>query len=385
MRISLSLDLQRLLIMLAGAGILKYLLTPLLADSEPIWLRLTSGLCILGFGARYPLTIAAEYIESSTDILSKKTHLAAGLLQSLGTAFPDMILGVTAAVVSLQLAASDPARAISYAMIAAATTFGSNIYNIGHAAWCIYRQNRADKVHEKVPMFPYIRRFGFLTPLRGHHRRPSIAEIDTAVRLLTILSLLTGAIALLMVGFGQVGPTLFQLIRPAGIGLLIITSLVLYRFRAAETGNLPEVKAAKSTLGDQKAHGYTVWLTLLAAGVAIAFTAESMVHALESLSVLTHIPYVVSGTLAGVIGCLGEMLVIHNYSIHASGRLGDAIVGVAMDNIVTIMGASIVAIMGGIFLGGTSLIVLFIVILTLNTLLIDQINILKSTLMAVAK
>lgn len=74
------------------------------------------------------------------------------------------------------------------------------------------------------------------------------------------------------------------------------------------------------------------------------------------------------------------MLVIHNYSIHSNGRLGDAIVGVAMDNIVTIMGAAIVSVMGGIFLGGTSLITLFVIILSLNTVLIDQISRLKATL-----
>ena len=370
----------RLSFMLASALALKYLLSPLLAESSPVWLQYLSGLIILLFGARYPLAQAAEIIEASTDVLSKKTHLAAGLLQSLGTAFPDMILGVTAAVISLQLAATDPTRAISYAMIAAATTFGSNIYNIGHAAWCIARQNRADKIHKKVLMFPYIKHLGTLTPLIHHRRRPSLQEIDTAVRLLTTLSILTAVIALLMVGFGQISPSLYQLIRPAGVGLFVVTSLVLYAFRRAETQNLPEVEAAKAQLESASQSNLSLWLSLLMAGIAIAATAESMVHALESLSVLTHIPYVVSGTLAGVIGCLGEMLVIHNYSIHASGRLGDAIVGVAMDNIVTIMGASIVAIMGGIFLGGTSLIVLFVIILCLNTILIEQINTLKSTL-----
>jgi len=51
-----------------------------------------------------------------------------------------------------------------------------------------------------------------------------------------------------------------------------------------------------------------------------------------------------------------------------------------MDNIVTTMGAAIVAIMGGIFLGSNSLILIFVIILTTNTLLIEQISKLKNSL-----
>jgi hypothetical protein len=42
------------------------------------------------------------------------------------------------------------------------------------------------------------------------------------------------------------------------------------------------------------------------------------------------------------------------------------------------MGASIVAIIGGIFLGGSALILLFVLIITLNTILIWQISRLKN-------
>jgi hypothetical protein len=117
-------------------------------------------------------------------------------------------------------------------------------------------------------------------------------------------------------------------------------------------------------------------------GVAILFAAESMIRTMEVFSHLTHIPFVVTGIMAGLIGCFGEMLVVHNFAINPKGRIGDAIVGVAMDNIVTTLGASIVAIMGGIFLGGNSLIIIFIIILTANTLLIEQISKLKNDLQA---
>jgi len=95
---------------------------------------------------------------------------------------------------------------------------------------------------------------------------------------------------------------------------------------------------------------------------------------------LTHLSFVLTGILAGVIGCFGEMLVVHNFSVNPKGRIGDAVVGVAMDNIVTTLGASIVAVMGGIFLGGNSLIVIFVLILAGNTVLIQQISKLKNAI-----
>ncbi|MEK7066499.1 MAG: hypothetical protein AAB965_02950, partial [Patescibacteria group bacterium] len=126
---------------------------------------------------------------------------------------------------------------------------------------------------------------------------------------------------------------------------------------------------------------WRIWLDLVLSGGAILFTAESMVKAMEVFSHLTHIPFVVTGIMAGLIGCFGEMIVVHNFSVNPKGgRIGDAIVGVAMDNIVTTLGASIVAIMGGIFLGGNSLILIFIIILAVNTLLIEQISKFKNSL-----
>ncbi len=375
---------QTLILMLLSAVALKYGLTHFLTSDYSSFIRIPTALFILIFGAIYPLTKSAEIIEGATDVLSKKTGLAAGLLQSLGTAFPDMILGVTAAIISLSYVKNDPERAISFAMIAAATTFGSNIYNIGHSIWCISRQNLADRLGSQILMFPKIKRGGNIIPLKKHKKLPTIIQINTGINLLTILTLLTAGVALLMVAFGQVGPNLYQLIRPAGVFLFLLTIYVLLKFRTSGD-SLPETDLAEENTPISSLSLPLVWLSLIIAGVTIAFSAETMIKSLEVISVITGIPYVISGTLAGLVGCLGEMIVIHNYSIHQNGRLGDAVVGVAMDNIVTIMGASIVAIMGGIFLGGTSLIVLFILILTLNTVLIKELGILKSTLHSLLK
>jgi len=117
---------------------------------------------------------------------------------------------------------------------------------------------------------------------------------------------------------------------------------------------------------------------LLLSGAIILFTAESMIHAIEALSYLFHIPPVITGVFAGLIGCLGEILVIHNYTVNPKGRIGDALIGVGMDNIVTTLGAAIVAMMGGIFLGGSSLIVIFVLILGMNTFLIGQVSEMKN-------
>jgi hypothetical protein len=122
-------------------------------------------------------------------------------------------------------------------------------------------------------------------------------------------------------------------------------------------------------------------LALAVAAVSILFAAESMVKGIEELSIVTGLPFVIAGVLAGIIGCLGEMLVVHNFSISPKGRIGDAIVGVAMDNIVTILGAGIVAMIGGIFLGGNALILIFVIILCLNTILLWQIGKLQKTIL----
>lgn len=106
-------------------------------------------------------------------------------------------------------------------------------------------------------------------------------------------------------------------------------------------------------------------------------TAETMVEAVNHGCLLFHIPVVIGGTLAGIIGCLAEMIVVYKFTVNPVGRIGDAVVGVAMDNIITIIGASIVALLGGIFLGGSSLIVIFVLILTVNMLLVWQVSELK--------
>ena len=69
--------------------------------------RLTTGLFIIFIGAFYVIRSTAKIIESTTEVLSHRTRLAGGLLQSLGTAFPDMILGISAALISLRFVEKD--------------------------------------------------------------------------------------------------------------------------------------------------------------------------------------------------------------------------------------------------------------------------------------
>lgn len=181
-----------------------------------------------------------------------------------------------------------------------------------------------------------------------------------------------------MVFFGKITPPagitgdLYQLKWYIGVIMVALILLTLYIFRKNYGSHQDD-----ETNDFTSAHGIILWLVLIICGVIILFTAESMVEAVVKFSEITHIPAVISGLLVGIIGCLGEMLVIHNYTVNPKGRIGDAVVGVAMDNIVTLLGASVIAIIGGIFLGGSALIAIFIVILCLNAVLIWQVAKLK--------
>jgi len=234
-------------------------------------------------------------------------------------------------------------------------------------------------------MFPPFKFGGKLIPFEKHKIKPFRKEIDGAIRVLTALTVLTAFVAISMVLFGQVkdldkgmAGSLYHLTLSVGVVLLLLCVGILYFFRKDQRPEslikdvLPEVKYYFG----KKA--WRIWLDLFLSGVAILITAESMIKAMEVFSLLTYTPFVITGIMIGFIGCLGEIIVVHNFSVHPNGRIGDAIVGVAMDNIITVLGASIVAIMGGIFLGGNSLILIFIIILTVNTLLIEQISRLKN-------
>jgi Ca2+/Na+ antiporter len=341
------------------------------------WMRLVTIITILMIGTFYVLKKAAKVIEESTEVLSRRTKLAGGLLQSIGTAFPDMVLGVVAALVSSSLREVNYAEAISYAMMAAATTFGSNIYNIAHAAWCLWRQNKADYLGKRVLMWPHFKRGGVVRPIKEQQQKPFIGDLNTATKLLVALTIITAIVAVVMVTIGRVaapaGVTgdVYQLIRPAGIVLFILCAGVMYSFRKVKR-QVMEVENEENIFF--KKNNLEIWVHLLVAGIAILLTAESMVHAVRVFCEITGMSIVIAGVLAGVIGCLGEMLVIHNHTVHPKGRLGDALVGVAMDNIVTTMGAAIVAILGGIFLGGNALIIIFVMILALNSVLMWQVG-----------
>ena len=372
---------------LLALGLRFIIVNNFLDGSKSWWLQIIAILLIFYIGIAYVFQGTAKVIEETTDVLKDRTKLAGGFLQSFGTAFPDMIIGVMAAFLSLQVRDTDMVRAMNLAVVAASATFGSNIYNIAHAVWCIYRQNLANLKNKTILMFPFFKSGGSLKPLVEHKVKPSICEMDNAIRILTALTGLTAFVAISMVLFGRVKTEIvglpgdiYQLILPVGLVLFILCAFILYHFRKSSRPESPiaEIAAEETYYGKQKT--WRIWLDLAFSGVAILFAAESMVRAIEVFSEITNIPFVITGVLAGLIGCFGEMMVVHNFSVSSNGRIGDAITGVAMDNIVTTMGASIVAIMGGIFLGGSSLILIFIIILAANTMLIEQISLLKNKL-----
>ncbi len=367
---------------------LKVFVDMMVGDAFGFWGQVLGVITVFAIGVGYVFRGTAQVIEETTEVLQKRTKLAGGLLQAFGTAFPDMVIGIMAAYISLHVRSSDYLRAINLAIVAASTTFGSNIYNIVHAAWCIYRQNQANIKRKSILMFPPFVFGGSLIPFAEHKTKPSLREMDGAIRVLTALTLLTAIVAVSMVLFGRVRGDvggvitgdLYQLIQPVGLVIFMLCVVVLYSFRKSHRPVSPVEEIVTEERYYARQHTTRIWLDLFLSGVAILLTAESLVKTIEVVSALTHIPFVLTGILAGLIGCFGEMMVVHNFSVNPKGRIGDAVVGVAMDNIVTTLGAAIVAMMGGIFLGGNALILIFIVILTANTLLIEQITRLKNSL-----
>ncbi|MEK7097199.1 MAG: hypothetical protein AAB859_02660, partial [Patescibacteria group bacterium] len=282
-------------LLLGTASFIRFILTPFL-NNQNIFLQLGSVIIILFIGAFFLLRASAKVIEETTEVLSERTKLAGGLLQSLGTAFPDMILGIVAAIVSVNLRSTDFPRAINYAIIAASTTFGSNIYNIGHAAWCMYRQNKANKSNRSIFMFPGIPGGGKVIPFAKHLIKPHLLEFDTAIQILIVLTLLTSVVAVSMVLFGKVQikelnltEDLYQLIRPIGIVIFFLSGLILYLFRKTHRKESAINDIAEAEQFYRKKSTRTILFHLLLSGVIILLTAESMIYAIETLSHITHI------------------------------------------------------------------------------------------------
>jgi len=361
---------------------LRFYIIKLLASENRLFVFLII-LTIFSIGI-YLIPQTARIIGETTGVLKNRTGLAGGFLQSLGTAFPDMVIGVVAAILSLQVIGQDYLKAINLAIIAASTTFGSNIYNILHAAWCIYRQNKADKLNRQVFMFPYIKNSGLVTPLAQHKLKPLIKEIDASLTILTFLSLLTASVALNMVIFGKVNQVpqgikgdLYQLTKSIGFIILALSLAIIFIFRKSH-----HEKFEDENNGYNNFSNFRLWSLVGISGIIILFSAESIIEAVSKFSEITHFPYVLAGVITALIGCLGEMVVIHDFTVHPKGRITDALIGIAMDNIVTTMGAAFIAILGGIFLGSDALIIIFVMILFSNTLLMGQISQLKNFYLA---
>ncbi len=368
--------------LMVGLGARFYLLPLLESENHALVWLIIAVLLVIGV---YLIQQTASIIEKTTGVLKDRTGLAGGLLQALGTAFPDMVIGVVSAILSLQAAATDITRSMNLAIIAASTTFGSNIYNILHAAWCVYRQNKADKLGKRILMFPGIKWGGVVKPLKEHKTKPGVAEVNAAMEILVYLGLLTLMVAVGMVLFGKVDKgdvlamfpgDLYQLTKTIGVVVLLASLAIIYVFRRSHATHEGE--------GEENYYfgrsSVRIWLDLLLSGLVILLAAESLIEAVTMFSELTGVPYVLTGIITALVGCLGEMIVIHNFSVNPKGRLADAITGVVMDNVVTIIGACLISIIGGIFLGSDALIIIFVVVLFSKIVLIHEVAELKDNL-----
>jgi len=233
-------------VLLVVAAIMKYVLIGFVTPENNVWLVIGEIIFVMIIGAGFVLKGTANIIEETTEVLSEKTKIASGVLQSLGTAFPDMALGIVAALISLKMAGNDYARSINYAIIAAATTFGSNIYNIGYSIWCISRQNLANALKKTIRIIPFLKNAGMVTPINQHKVKPSLKEFDTANDILNTLAILTAIVATSMVLFGKViikpenmSGDLYQLIKPVGYFIFIISVYLIFKFRKNQKAESP--------------------------------------------------------------------------------------------------------------------------------------------------
>ncbi len=376
---SIFVGVLNLIFLVAVGGIVRFILVPFMSVHNPIIVNVSMfSTFMLGI---YLLRETAKIIASTTSILKDRTDIASGLLQSIGTAFPDMVIGVIAAIMSLKWSHVDPVRSINLAIIAASTTFGSNIYNVFYAVWCIYRQNIANRKGRIISMIPLTGIAGLVRPIKLHKVKPKIEEFDTAIQIMGALSFLTALVAIVMVLFGKVlvvplgiSGDLYRLTRPLGFVVLAVCIWIMFKYRKnkAEEENY-DIGNVYVTLPTAR-----IVIDLVASGIIILLAAEAIIKSISLFADITKLPYVLVGVLTALIGCLGEIMVIHSFTVNPNGRVADAIIGVAMDNVVTTMGAAFVAILGGIFLGSEALIVIFVLILLANTLLVQQISNLKN-------
>ena len=72
---------------------IRFFLLNWLEASDSVIVQLGLAVAILAAGAFLVLKKAADVIEETTEVLSERTQIASGVLQSLGTAFPDMACG----------------------------------------------------------------------------------------------------------------------------------------------------------------------------------------------------------------------------------------------------------------------------------------------------
>ena len=85
-------------------------------------------------------------------------------------------------------------------------------------------------------MFPLIGG-GVVQPLQSHHIKPKVVEINTAISVLSALTLLTTFVVLSMVFFGRVEPIagvtgdLYQLKWYIGLIMILLIIFTLYIFR----------------------------------------------------------------------------------------------------------------------------------------------------------
>ncbi len=377
-------NLTVLFVLVTTVALLSFFLTQY---KHFIWIYI--ALMLQLFVGIYCIVKTSKIIGAVSQSLKYQTGIAAGVLQAIGTALPDMAIGILAAILSVSEVSGDYYRSVQYGIVAGSTTLGSNIYNILFASWCVWRQDKSNRLKREVLMFPPIKKWGKLTPLSQQELRPSLKEISSSLTLLLILSAITAFVAISVVFSGTIENSselfqqdIYKFNKGMALFILMACLFFIYEFRKAQLRGNGKDKIDQEGTGSSM---FRNWFSLLVATVILFVSAYMVIEAITRISELTNIPIEVLGMATALVGCLGEMIVIYDFSVHQSGTIIDAITGVTMDNFLTIIGTCFIALIGGIYLGSSAAIIIFIFIMLANTVLIVQTAKLRDEYLAVSE
>lgn len=378
---SIFTGLINLVILVVLGTTTRVILIPLMSSSNPliVFVSMFSAF-LLGI---YLLRETSKIIQNATAVLKDRTNIMGKLLQPSGAAFSNIIIGVVAAILSWMLTTSDPVKSVNLSILATTTIFGSFAYIIFFAVWCIYRQNVANRKGKIISVVPLTGIAGLIKPIKLHKTNPKMEDFDNIMQIIGYFSFIVSLVTLGIIGFGKIirislttgfYEILLQLSKPFGIVILLVCLGIILKYNKNKPKKeIYDVDNIYGTLPTSR-----MLMDLSISIVIITFAAEAIVRSISLFAQLTHTSYLIMGLITAFIACIGEISKIHNHTINPSGKIPESLVNIFINNIVAIMVVSFVTVLGGLFRGNITSLIIFMLILLANTLLTQQVHNLKN-------